>query len=145
MCAYRLGLTDRVTNVCVQIGTDWQSDQYVCLQIGTDWQWPICVPTDSLKVYEWILLCSWNWNSTKMEVCQNVTVYHWASRSWCFQGLSSLQNVRNFSPNIALSHPRRHDLSAALLLEPQISWSSINVTHIHSKVFFGLMPCMLWL
>jgi len=132
-CAYR------VADVCLQSGghvpTEWRTCAYrvadVCLQSG----W--CVPTDSLSIYKWKLLCSWNWNSTKIEVCQNVILYHWAGSFWCFIGLSSLQNVRNFSPNSALSHPRRRDFSAALLCEPQISWrSSIYVTHIHSKVFF---------
>lgn len=90
-----------------------------------------------VSIYKWILLCSWNWNSTKIEVCQNVTFYHWASSSWCFKGLSSLQNVRNFSPNSTLSHPEDVTFQQHCCgREPQISWSSINVTHIHSKVFF---------
>ena len=35
---------------------------------------------------------------------------------------------KKFSPNSALSHPRIYDFSVALLWEPQISRSSINVT-----------------
>jgi len=64
-----------------------------------------CVPTDSVSIYKWMLLCSWNWNSTKIKLCQNVTFYHWVSSFWYLKGLSSLQNVRNSHPTVHCHTP----------------------------------------
>jgi hypothetical protein len=69
----------------------------------------------SVSIYNRMLPCSWNENSSKIE------------------------SVRNCSPSKAVSHPRRLESLASSFWEPQISLSGISATHTDSKVFLSHM------